>query len=241
MTHGSGKFFGNKSSEFSKDVYLHQETHNDDSLNDLLKLGPYNTRGLIEDPKRFGFMISRHKFVSKMLEGCKSVLEIGCQEGLGTLVVSKTVASITAIDFYKPHIEAAIAGMAPVIPNAEFFGHDMIDGPVSGGPFDGAFTLDVFEHIDPAQCDLFMTNIVRSLTERATLIVGIPSLESQQYASPAAAAGHINCRTGADLRDFCHRYFHNVFMFGMNDEVLHTGFMPMCHYLFAMCVGPKSN
>lgn len=238
MTKKSEKFFGEKSSEFSRGTYLHQETLNNDELNHLLKLGPYNTRGLIEDPKRLGFMISRHKFVSKMLDGFESVLEIGCQEGLGTLVVSKTVKSITAVDFYKPHIEAALEGMAPVIPNATFSGHDMIDGPVPG-VFDGAFALDVFEHIDHEQADLFMRNIVLSLTEHGTLILGVPSLESQKYASAAAAAGHINCLSGEDLRDFCRKYFHTVFMFGMNDEVLHTGFMPMSHYLFAMCVGPK--
>ncbi len=234
-----GKFFGEKSSKYSRDTYLHQETLNNDDLTDLINLGPYNRRGLIEDPKRFGFMISRHKFVSKMLDGCESVLEIGCQEGLGTLVVSKVVKQITAVDFYKPHIEAALEGMAPVIPNATFAGHDMIDGPVPGS-FDGAFTLDVFEHIDPEQADVFMRNIVLSLTEHGTLIVGIPSLESQAFASAAAAAGHINCLTGPDLRAFCKKYFNNVFMFGMNDEVLHTGFMPMCQYLFAMCVGPKA-
>jgi hypothetical protein len=27
-------------------------------------------------------------------------------------------------------------------------------------------------------------------------------------------------------------------MFGMNDEVLQTGFGPMCHYLIALGVGP---
>jgi cyclopropane fatty-acyl-phospholipid synthase-like methyltransferase len=193
---------------------------------------------LIQDPKRFGFMFARHKFVAKMLDGCKSVLEIGCQEGIGTLCVSKSVAKITAIDFYKPHIEAAIEGMQPVVSNATFFGHDMLDGPVDG-VFDAAFALDVFEHIDPKQSDQFFKNIIASLEDYATLVIGIPSLESQRYASKAAAAGHINCMSGPDLKAFCQRYFHNVFMFGMNDEVLHTGFMPMCHYLFAMCVSPK--
>lgn len=238
MNNEHDKFFGEKSSDFSRDTYIDQEKYNNDELNNFLKLGPYNIRGLIEDPKRFGFLISRHKFVSKMLDGRKNVLEIGCQEGLGTLVVSKTVEKITAVDFYKPHIDAAIEGMAPVIKNATFKGHDMIDGPVPGS-FDGAYTLDVFEHIDPDQADLFMQNIVASLTENGTLIVGIPSLESQQYASKAAAAGHINCLTGPDLRSFCEKYFHNVYSFGMNDEVLHTGYMPMCQYLFVLCVGPK--
>ncbi len=30
------------------------------------------------------------------------------------------------------------------------------------------------------------------------------------------------------------RYFHCVYMFGMNDETLHTGYGPMCHYRIAI-------
>jgi hypothetical protein len=30
-------------------------------------------------------------------------------------------------------------------------------------------------------------------------------------------------------------HFSNVFMFGMNDETLHTGYGPMCHYRLAVC------
>jgi hypothetical protein len=28
-------------------------------------------------------------------------------------------------------------------------------------------------------------------------------------------------------------------MFSMNDEVVHTGFGPMAHYLIALCAGPR--
>jgi hypothetical protein len=32
------------------------------------------------------------------------------------------------------------------------------------------------------------------------------------------------------------RHWKHVFIFGMNDETLHTGFGPMCHYIIAMGV-----
>src|SRR5262249_47894355 len=35
------------------------------------------------------------------------------------------------------------------------------------------------------------------------------------------------------------KYFAHVFIFSMNDEVVHTGFSPMAHYLFALCSVPK--
>ena len=34
-----------------------------------------------------------------------------------------------------------------------------------------------------------------------------------------------------ELKKLMQHYFHNVFMFSMNDEVVHTGFHPMAHYL----------
>jgi len=67
----------------------------------------------------------------------------------------------------------------------------------------------------------------------------MPSLESQEHASPPSKAGHINCKTEPQLREFMIRHFHNVFLFGMNDETLHTGFGPMAHYRLALACGAR--
>ena len=34
--------------------------------------------------------------------------------------------------------------------------------------------------------------------------------------------------------------FNNVFLFSMNDEVLHTGYYRMSNYLLTLCVGKKN-
>jgi 2-polyprenyl-3-methyl-5-hydroxy-6-metoxy-1,4-benzoquinol methylase len=108
--------------------------------------------------------------------------------------------------------------------------HDLLAGPFPGS-FDAAYALDVIEHIPAAQEDVFLRNIVESLTPEGVLILGSPSLESQAYASPPSKAGHVNCKTGEDLRALVRRFFHNVFLFSMSDEVVHTGFSRMAHYL----------
>lgn len=235
------KFFGISSSTVAKDVYLEQEASSEiDKFGEGFHLGIYNTRHLLSDPRRIGFLLARHKFVAKMLQGHDKVLEIGCQEGLGSMVVAQAVGSVLATDFYKPHIESCVSRLTGVVTNIEFRGHDIIDGPIPEN-FDGAFSLDVIEHIDPAQEDRFMENVIASLSDYGVLVLGAPSLESQHYASPASKAGHINCKSGEDMRAFCKRFFHNVFMFSMNDEVVHTGFLPMAHYLIALCVNPKKE
>ena len=67
----------------------------------------------------------------------------------------------------------------------------------------------------------------------------MPSLESQKYASEPSKIGHVNCKTAAQLKSLSEVYFNNVFIFSMNDEVLHTGFHPMSHYLFSLCCFKK--
>jgi hypothetical protein len=42
-----------------------------------------------------------------------------------------------------------------------------------------------------------------------------------------------------DFQSIMEHYFHNVFMFSSNDEVVHTGYFKMSHYLIALCCGPK--
>jgi 2-polyprenyl-3-methyl-5-hydroxy-6-metoxy-1,4-benzoquinol methylase len=227
--------FAGISSDYAKSIYKNIEISN---FKDEFVLGPYNQFQLLSDPKRVGFMFARYKFVAKMLDGHKNVLEIGCQEGLGTIIVAKSVEKIVAIDFYKPHIKSANKNIKKFVNNIDFLSHDIISEPVKN-IFNAAYSLDVLEHIDPKQEDIYMRNILDSLTADGVLIIGTPSLESQVYASKESKKGHINCKSGKELVNFCKKYFKNVFIFGMNDEVLHTGFAPMCHYLLTLCVSPK--
>src|SRR5262249_4236197 len=115
--------------------------------------------------------------------------------------------------------------------------HDIMSSPVAER-FEAAYALDVLEHIAKDNEDRFLTNICQSLTFDGRLIIGTPSLESQSFASAASKAGHVNCKTGPDLRATLSRHFANVVVFSMNDEMVHTGYQKMSHYLMALCFGP---
>jgi hypothetical protein len=84
-----------------------------------------------------------------------------------------------------------------------------------------------------------MQNLIMSLNDDAVVIMGMPSLESQQFASEASKKGHVNCKSGSEFKLTFQKYFRNVFIFSMNDEVVHTGYFGMAHYLIGMGVGPK--
>jgi len=231
------KFSGNASSKKARDIYLSFEVI---KYPEKMELGEYNTFHYLTDPRRMSFLFARYKFVSKMVDGFKQVLEVGCQECLGAGLVAKSVGRLVATDFFVSHIESSKKRLGGLIPNIDFMPHDIMEGPVKiKGGFDAAYCLDVFEHFDPEQVGLFFKNISASLNKNGVLIIGTPSLESQVHASEASRLQHINCMSGKDLAKLCKKYFNNVFMFGMNDETLHTGYLPMAHYLLALCAGVK--
>lgn len=192
-----------------------------------------------QDPKRTLFTLARYKFVAKMLGGRKKVLEIGCADAFGTRLVQQSCSHLTAVDFDPVFINDIKSRFDPEWP-MEFFVHDLLEAPVPGR-FDAIYSLDVLEHIEPESEQLFISNMLASLTESGALIVGMPSLESQRYASPQSKAGHVNCKSGEELKATFEKYFDNVFLFSMNDEVVHTGFYPMAHYLVALCCGKKTS
>jgi 2-polyprenyl-3-methyl-5-hydroxy-6-metoxy-1,4-benzoquinol methylase len=203
------------------------------------KLGLTTNQVWRDDPRHLLFILARCKFVSKMLSGKQRVLEVGCGDAFGSRIVSQEVGELCAVDFDPVFIRDANARMDERW-KFDCRVHDMLTGPVESNAFDAAYTLDVIEHIPQQDEDLFVANIARSLVDQGVLIVGTPSIQSQVYASEYSKLGHINCKDHKQLKELMLKYFHNVFIFSMNDEVVHTGYYPMAHYLFALCVGKKS-
>ena len=204
----------------------------------LAQFGLMSNQAFYDDPKRLTFLFARYKFAAKMLAGKKNVLEVGCADAFASRIVLQDVGSLTAVDFDPIFIEDAKKreqGKWKI----KLLVHDMLKEPVPG-KFDGVYSLDVLEHIEPKHEGVFLENIARSMTEHGVLVIGSPSLESQTYASPQSKAGHVNCKSFNDMRKFLEKYFHNVFMFSMNDEVIHTGYGSMAHYLMVVCCTPRS-
>ena len=198
----------------------------------VARLGLMVNESWNQDPKRTLFTLARYKFVSRMLSGRKRVLEVGCADAFGTRIVQQAVGKVTAVDFDPLFIDDVKERMNPHW-SFDVFVHDMLTGPVQG-EFDAAYALDVLEHIQPTDEDRFIKNTIASLTPTGVAIFGMPSLESQTYASPQSKAGHVNCKSGDAFKQTLERYFHSVFVFSMNDEVVHTGFYPMAHYLLGV-------
>ena len=204
---------------------------------DSVKLGPWTSYSLLHDPKHLGFVLARYKFCAKMLEGMDRVLEVGCGDGFGTPVIAQAVKNVVAIEPEIRHIKGNRQRLNQ-LKNVEFKAMSICD-QVPEGKFDAAFSIDVVEHLDKPLNKLFFENQCACLVDDGVCIIGTPNITANKYASERSRVQHINLYSQASLKSMMLKYFKRVFIFGMNDEVLHTGYAPMCHYIFGMGVGLK--
>lgn len=196
-----------------------------------VKLGPAVAQAYVNDPRMIGFICARYKFVAKMLSGKSRVLEIGCGEMFGAPIVAQEVEKLICTD-----VTAGLGTIAPRSIDWQIWDFRTREFP---SPVDAAFMIDVIEHVYPDEEHWFLSNVINSLTFHGVLLIGTPNATAEQYASEFSRKAHVNLKTAEQLREMGQHWFHNVFMFSMNDEVVHTGFAPMAHYLFMMGVGPR--
>ena len=204
----------------------------------LERLGLMSSQLWYDDPRGMVFSFSRYKFVAKMLNGKKNVLELGCGDGFHSRIVQQAVGHLTVTD-HDPLFIEDIKARNPAKWKPEAFVHNMLNGPTEKR-YDAIYLMDVLEHIEKKDEERFLVNTVKSLETGGMAIIGMPSLESQVYASEISRMGHVNCKTGEELRSCLLKYFRDVMVFSMNDEVVHTGYFPMSHYLIAVCLGIRA-
>ena len=224
---------------------LCKEVQYDTQLNALEDLGPVNlgpTASYLwrNDPRHLSFLLARYKFCSKLLAGKRNVLEIGCGEGFGLRIVLQTVERIHGIDFDPLFIELIEKQYSKENLKCSFSIVDITKETPNKGPYDGAYALDFIEHIHPDMEHEAMVNICKVLSKHAICMIGTPNINAHMYASQESLTGHINLKSAETLKELMERYFHNVFIFSMNDEVVHTGYYPMANYLIGVGVEPKT-
>lgn len=192
-----------------------------------IRLGRHWSYNLRNDPKRLGFVLARYKFAARMLGKDRHIFEMGCSEGIGCPILAETARLYYGVDLDEPAIATAQQNWAS--PTRQFVCDDFLGKKY--GTFDAVVSLDVIEHIHVDYEDLFMQTMFDNLGPDGIGVIGTPNVTSSAYASAASQRGHINLYDSDRLAAALHKVFHNVFRFGMNDEVAHTGFAPMSHYL----------
>jgi 2-polyprenyl-3-methyl-5-hydroxy-6-metoxy-1,4-benzoquinol methylase len=209
----------------------------DDFHKEKTFLGPHSGFVWKNDAKHLLFQLSRAKFCAKLVEGLDRVLDVGCGDGTAMNLVAQVANKVVGIDIDNELMECNRLTNKRLA-NCSYACFDISERPM-GEQFNAAYSLDVIEHIPKEKEDAFIKNICRSLVDEGFCIIGTPNIEADRYASERSRQGHINLKSHDALRKLMSGSFHNVFVFSMNDEVVHTGFSPMAHYFFALGCNKK--
>lgn len=217
---------------------LHYEATVDQFAQEEILLGPWSSYSLVNDPKHMSFVLSRYKFVSKIISAKKNILEIGCGDGFGFPIVAQNAEYILGIDWEERNIEGNKRRIGGKIKNGDFL-HIDITKEKPKKIFDAAFSIDVIEHLVPEDEKIFMENTLDVLSEDSICIIGTPNESSSSHASHRSDHQHINLKDHKTMYSTLDQYFKNTLVFSMNDEIVHTGYYPMAHYLFGVGIGKK--
>lgn len=201
----------------------------------LLKFGDHWSFNLRNDVKRFGFVLARYAFASRLLSSKCSLLELGCSEGIGASILSKEALSYTGVDLDQSAIQSAQSNFCP---SFYTYIYDDFMGKCYG-TFDAVISLDVVEHILKEHEQDYFKTLLLNVAQQGMCIVGTPNSTAAPYASEASNRGHVNLFTLERLVSTMEKDFHFVLPFGMNDETLHTGYAAMSHYLLVAAFGKK--
>ncbi|MDR0580839.1 MAG: class I SAM-dependent methyltransferase [Holosporaceae bacterium] len=186
--------------------------------------------------KHFLFSFARYKFVYQMMKNTgENVLELGCNEGFLSMFLADKANNVLGVDFDDRAIDWAKSHYASG--KLSFLRENFL-GKVYG-EFDVVVSLDVIEHIEQEKENIYLKTIADNLSDSGFAVIGTPNITASEYMSEGSRLAHVNLYSQERLQKLFLQAFNNVFMFGMNDEVLHTGFAPMCHYIFALACGKK--
>lgn len=187
------------------------------------------------------FILARYKFVMKMMSNRKNLtlVDLGCNDGFGDLMLLQNldVKSFYGVDFDEEAIKWANNNI--MRENVQFINSDFLGMDICPGGADCIYSLDVIEHIPYEHESLYLDTICKNLKDDGVVIIGTPNIKMYQYTNDVNKKVHINNYSQERLYDSLSERFNNVFIFGMNDEVLHTGFYPMSCYVMALCCGKR--
>ena len=204
------------------------------------KMGPWTSWIYRSDPRHLVFTLSRYKFASKIFSNKKSLIEFGGGDSFGAPILLQEVEKLDVLDF-EPLVMENVNDFhdKDLLKKINYKIVDFTNNIEFDKKYDAALSLDVIEHINIDQEKIYMENIKKSLSDDGICLIGTPNKEASKFANPIAAQTHINLKTTNDLLKLSNDYFKNSFIFSMNDEVVHTGYHGMSHYIFVLGVGLK--
>ena len=123
-----------------------------------IDLGRYAAFWFHQTPRRVLHCMSYYKFASKLIGKGKRVLDVGCNEGLGTFLIGKECGFAKGVDFDEEAIVQAQKNFTE--PFVEFEVGDFLQSEESA-TWDAVVNFDVIENIIHENSHDFLKGIVQ--------------------------------------------------------------------------------
>jgi len=150
---------------------------------------------------------------ARTLTAERDVLDVGCGEGFGTVLLAEHARSVLGIDYSPAAIATARAAYR--CPNLEFLQLDALALPNLERDFDVVTNFQVIEHLpDPGR---FLDAVGGRLRADGVLMLTTPNRLTSVSENPV----HLREYTAEELRTLLSRHFSRVAMYSMvgNDKV----------------------
>ncbi len=180
--------------------------------------------------------LSRFKFVSKMLSSEDIVLDVGCGSGMSSHFFSKFSKKVIGVDNTDNYLSYWNEIKSK---NLKFIQSDIFNLKLENAEnINAIVALDFIEHFNLIEGKKMIQDFAEILNKRegGIFICGTPSKFSQTYRAEHNKKHHLYEYEPEELKALCRKHFNRVFLFSMNDEMVHTGFEKLAWYIFVVCV-----
>lgn len=187
-----------------------------------------------ESPLDLFILLARYKFAGRLLQPSDLVLDAGCGQGTGSVLLAKFAKRVVGVDTDSDLVESARREYA--IDSVSFEVANVLDLGDYVGRFDAVVSMDVIEHFSEDDGRTVASNLASTLKDGGLMVLGTPNIRSQQFASERRRATHPHEYDHASLRRLLQGDLRRVMIFSMTDEVVSTGFPDLAWYLMAVGV-----
>jgi 2-polyprenyl-3-methyl-5-hydroxy-6-metoxy-1,4-benzoquinol methylase len=154
--------------------------------------------------------MSYYKFAAKLIGPNKRVLDVGCGEGVGAWLLAVETGFARGIDTNADAIASATSNFGSD-PRVEFACEDFLAAASAG--------WDAVVCVDEIDAQRFCDRARTSLKHDGICVFAAPNDTANAH---------------AELRSLVERFFHHVFLFGANEELIHLHELARCSRFLAV-------
>ena len=212
-----------------------------------------------DDPAQSASHLALYRFVAALVGARHDVAEYGCASPAGTRLVLQQFRKVTLFD-PRSHVVSDLQWRFQDNWRFEARMHDIVSAPLSRR-VDSAYCVDFIQYISRDEETSFIRNLRDSLAHDSDfLLIGSPSYGLYDVHAAAAPAEQLSGavdaalasgpvgndpgfgpypvtvyrRSGVELKELMARFFENVFVFSMVDDVAQPGLHPNAQHVFAL-------